>query len=107
MRGKDAVNLDFDPPPDLTIEIDAQHSSLNRMSIFAAIGIPEVWRYDGEFLTIYLLKDGVYVQSNTSSVLPKVRTQRLLELIETGIYRTRKEFLSKIKEYSSELKSTE
>ncbi len=107
MRGKDAVNLDFDPPPDLTIEIDVKHSSLNRMSIFAAIGIPEVWRYDGEFLTIYLLKEGVYETSETSSVLPKVQTEKLLELIEIGIYSTRKEFLSKIKEYSNELKSTE
>lgn len=104
MRGKDAVNLEFDPPPDLTIEIDVKHSSLNRMSIFAAIGIPEVWRYDGEILAIYLLDNGVYKQSSTSFVLPKVRTERLLELIEIGIYRTRREFLSKIREYSNELK---
>lgn len=25
MRGKETVNLDFDPPPDLTIEIDVKH----------------------------------------------------------------------------------
>ena len=104
MRGKDAVNLEFDPPPDLTIEIDVKHSSLNRMSIFAAIGIPEVWRFDGEFLTIYLLKDGVYETSDTSLVLPKAKTERLLELIEIGIYSQRREFLSKIEEYSNELK---
>jgi len=48
MRSKETVNLDFDPPPDITIEIDVKHSSLNRMNIFAAIGIPEVWRYSGE-----------------------------------------------------------
>ena len=107
MRGKDAVNLDFDPPPDLTIEIDVKHSSLNRMGIFAAIGIPEIWRFDGEELTIYLLQDGVYKESETSSVLPKVNAERVSELIEIGRNSSRRVFLSKIKEYTNELKSKE
>lgn len=107
MRGKDNVNLDFDPPPDLTIEIDVKHSSLNRMSIFAAIGISEVWRYDGEILTIYLLEDNDYETSNTSSVLPNVTAKRLSELIETGRYSSRREFLLNIKKYTNELKSNE
>ncbi len=97
MRGKDNVDLDFDPPSDLTIEIDVKHSSLNRMSIFAAIGIPEVWRYDGENLTIYLLNDAVYETSNTSSVLPNITAERLSKLIETGRYSSHREFLSDIK----------
>ncbi len=107
MRGKDAVNLDFDPPPDLTIEIDVKHSSLNRMGIFAAIGIPEIWHYDSDFLTIYLLKDGVYEESATSSILPKVNAEKLSELIEIGRNSSRRKFLSKIKEYTNELKSKE
>lgn len=107
MRGKDAVNLNFDPPPDLTIEIDVKHSSLNRMSIFAAIGIPEILRYDGETLTIYLLQNGEYEKSDASGVLPKVEIKRLSELIEIGVHSPRKEFLSKIRQYSEELKSKE
>ena len=107
MRGKDNVDLDFDPPSDLTIEIDVKHSSLNRMSIFAAIGIPEVWRYDGENLTIYLLNDAVYETSNTCSVLPNITAERLSKLIETGRYSSHREFLSDIKKYTNELKSNE
>ena len=103
MRGKDAVNLDFDPPLDLTIEIDVKHSSLNRMSIFAAIGIPEIWRYDAECLEIYLLKDDVYEKIKTSSVLPKVTADRLSELIEIGRHSPRREFLLQIKKYTNEL----
>src|SRR5206468_1752782 len=41
-----------DPPPDLAIEIDISRSSLNRMRIYAALGIPEVWRFDGESIKI-------------------------------------------------------
>lgn len=107
MRGKDSVNLDVDPPPDLTIEIDVKHSSLNRMGIFAAIGIPEIWRYDGEMLTIYLLKNGVYEETETSLVLPKVTAEKLSLLTEVGRNSTRRKFLSKIKEYTNELKAKE
>ncbi len=107
MRGKETVNLNFDPPPDLTIEIDVKHSSLNRMSIFAAIGIPEVWRYDGENLTIYLLSNDSYKKSNTSSALPKVSVEKLTKLIEVGKYSPRREFLANIEKYTNELKSNE
>lgn len=105
MRGKTEVNLDFDPPPDLTIEVDIKHSSLNRMSIFAAVGIPEVWRYDGEKLVVYLLKNNEYQVSRTSSALLSAESERLSRLIETGKNSTRKEFLSEIESYSKELKS--
>jgi Uma2 family endonuclease len=104
MRGKDSVDLDVDPPPDLTVEIDVKHSSLNRMSIFAAIGIPEVWRYDGENLTVYLLEENDYRKSEESSVLPKVASRELDKLIETGKNFTRKEFLSQIEDYAKKLK---
>ncbi len=107
MRGKDSVNLSFDPPPDLTIEIDVKHSSLNRMSIFAAIGIPEVWRYDGDSLTIYLLRNGVYQTSETSSILPDATAERLSELIEIGRNSTQRNFLTQIKKYTNELMSNE
>lgn len=104
MRGKNEVNLDIDPPPDLTIEIDIKHSSLNRMSIFAAIGISEVWRYDGENLFIYLLENGEYRISQTSSVLKTVESRRLENLVKTGRNSTRKEFLRQIENYSKEIK---
>src|SRR5437588_11765498 len=55
VRGKDKIDLRRDPPPDLVIEIDWTHSSLNRLGIFAALGVPEIWRYDGTVLHIHLL----------------------------------------------------
>src|SRR5262249_54893083 len=44
VRGKRKINLRVDPPPDLCIEVDVTHSSLNRLSIYAALNVPEVWR---------------------------------------------------------------
>lgn len=55
VRGRKRINLRIDPPPDLGLEIDVFHSSLDRLAIYAALGVPEVWRYDGQTLTFYLL----------------------------------------------------
>jgi Uma2 family endonuclease len=55
MRGRDDVDLDVDPPPDLSLEIEISRSTLDRMGIYAALKIPEVWRWDGETLSVHLL----------------------------------------------------
>src|SRR5690349_10860660 len=50
MRGRARVDLAIDPPPDLVIEIEHSRSSINKLSIYAQIGVPEVWRHTGERL---------------------------------------------------------
>jgi Uma2 family endonuclease len=55
VRGKAKLDLRRDPPPDLALEVDISYSTLDRMEIYAALGVPEVWRYDGRALTFYAL----------------------------------------------------
>jgi Uma2 family endonuclease len=55
VRGKDRLDLRVDPPPDLAIEVDVTSSSLDRMSIYATLGVPEVWRVDNGTLTFHEL----------------------------------------------------
>src|SRR5262249_2741275 len=40
------------PPPDLVIEIDLSRPQVDRPAIYAAIGVAEVWRFDGDTLAI-------------------------------------------------------
>ena len=47
VKGKLEIDLMCDPPPDLSLEIDITSSSLDRMAIYAALKVPEVWRFDG------------------------------------------------------------
>lgn len=54
VRGKDNLDMSVDPPPDLAVEIDISRDSRRRLSIYAALGVPEVWRFDGESLTVYV-----------------------------------------------------
>jgi Uma2 family endonuclease len=71
VREKHDVDLSVDPPPDLAVEVDVSRSSLNRMRIYAALRVPEVWRFDGETLRVYRLgEDGQYVQAEQSPHFP-------------------------------------
>jgi Uma2 family endonuclease len=86
MRGKTEVDFTVDPPPDLAIEIDITSSSLNRMDIYAALGVPELWRYDDGKLQIYQLQSEIYQPLNyspTFSKLPPGEVMRFLDLSQT------------------------
>ena len=65
------IDLDVDPPPDLAFEIEESRSYLDHLSIYAKIGIPEVWRFDGPALVIHQLQaDGTYIESDRSLAIP-------------------------------------
>ena len=71
LKGKKKIDLSRDPPPDLAIEVDIFRSSLDRMAIYAALGVPEVWRFDGETLHVYQLAlDRVYKPCRRSPTFP-------------------------------------
>lgn len=82
VRGKQVFNLDIDPVPDLVIEIDITNSSLDRLGIYAALGVKEVWRFDGRQLLIYVLGEGCYEVRENSEVLPVLVAQDILVFIE-------------------------
>jgi Uma2 family endonuclease len=73
MRGKKDFDIDADPPPDLAVEVEVTQSSLPRMKIYAALQVPEVWRFDGEVLRVFLLgASGKYKEGATSRAFPLV-----------------------------------
>jgi Uma2 family endonuclease len=73
VRGKRRIDLRTDPPPDLAIEVDVASSSLDRMAIYAALRVPEIWRLDAQGLTFHVLgADGRYTEAAHSHVFPMV-----------------------------------
>jgi len=61
VRGQVPLDLRKAPPPDLVIEVDVTHSSLNRLAIYASLKIPEVWRFaEDQVMFLLLQKDGPY-----------------------------------------------
>src|SRR5262249_44576778 len=77
-----------DPPPDLAIEIEISRSTLNRMTIYAALHMPEVWRWDGHTLRVNLINSrGSYRQSDRSkafSFLPLSEFEEFLNRTDIG-----------------------
>jgi Uma2 family endonuclease len=81
VRGLVQIDLGQFPPPELAVEIDISSSSLNRFSIYAALQVPEIWRYDGELLSIYQLREGQYVLGDRSIALPCLTTSDLNQFL--------------------------
>lgn len=83
MAGRRRLDLRTDPPPDLAAEVDVSHSSLDRLAIYAALRVPEVWRLEGDVLTFYVLgADGRYQAAAASRSFPLVTPADLLPFIQ-------------------------
>ncbi|BBD69254.1 hypothetical protein NIES4072_34170 [Nostoc commune NIES-4072] len=82
IRGKVKLNLENDPPPDLAIEIDITSSSVNKLGIYSALGVTELWRYDGQNLKFYQLIEGQYVECKFSIAFPIVSVSEISRFIE-------------------------
>ncbi len=82
IRGKQTLDLETDPPPDLAIEIDITSSSVNKIGIYSALGVPELWRYNGEDLKFYQLVEGQYIECEFSIAFPLVSVVEMSRFIE-------------------------
>jgi Uma2 family endonuclease len=83
VRGNRRLDLRVDPPPDLAIEVDATHSSLDRMKIYAVLGVPEVWRLEGGVLTFQVLQPRRrYTANPTSLAFPQIAPADLTRFLQ-------------------------
>ncbi|MCI0357728.1 MAG: Uma2 family endonuclease [Planctomycetaceae bacterium] len=82
MRDKDEVDLSIDPPPDLVLEVDVTRSSIPKLPIYLALGVPEVWRWRHETLDILRLDDaGQYQSRSVSTELPSFPFALAIEIL--------------------------
>ncbi len=75
------IDLEQDPPPDLVIEVDITHTDINKLELYANLGIPEFWRYNGEFLRIYQLQNDAYQEVENSPTFPFLVKTKLYEFL--------------------------
>ncbi len=95
VRDKDEIDLAMDPPPDLVVEVDISNTSIGKLAVFGAFRVPEIWRYDGEALTISVLQGGQYSIVEQSAVIPEFPVEQAVHLLnqrtslgETELIRT-------------------
>ncbi|MEL7034161.1 MAG: Uma2 family endonuclease [Cyanobacteria bacterium J06592_8] len=99
--GKDRLDLEVDPPPDLAIETDV--TSLTEISAYQALKVPEVWIYAKDNLTIYQFQIDKYIESKISLIFPNFT---IIELIPQGIKRAKQVGMSQaLEEFETQLKA--
>lgn len=76
-----------DLPPDLALEVDIANRSDSKLSIYQAMGVPEIWLYQQNKIKIIHLQNGIYQEALSSRAFPLVSTEQLnnwVELQRTG-----------------------
>ncbi|HEY9645361.1 MAG TPA: Uma2 family endonuclease [Chroococcidiopsis sp.] len=82
IRHKPEVDLTLDPPPDLVLEVDITNPSSRRLPIYANLGVPELWTYNGRTLQYYHLQDGTYQPIDHSPTFPWLPPTIILEYLD-------------------------
>lgn len=82
IKGKKRLDMDRDPPPDLVVEIDLTSSSENSLQVYADLGVPEVWIYNGSQFRIKRLENQRYVDCDRSLAFPSVAVLEMVRFLE-------------------------
>jgi Uma2 family endonuclease len=80
--GLKKIDLNTSPPPDLVVEIDMSHSRMDKLDLYAAIGVPEFWRLRRDGLEAFSLTDGVYTAIEASVVVDGLPMNELARFLE-------------------------
>lgn len=99
IRGLNEIDLNVNPPPDLVIEVDVTSPSLNKLPIYAALGVPEVWLYKGTKIIFYKLFGGVYDETQTSVALPMLDSKTATQFLQRGLTESYTKWIREIREW--------
>ena len=90
IKGKKRLDISIDPPPDLVIEVDITNRSLDKLPLYAAIGVMEVWRFNLDRIIVYCLHGTTYQEVSTSTVFEGVNATDLLSFVQQSDEMSRK-----------------
>lgn len=82
VRAKENIDLEKDPPPDLVLEVEYSRSVINKLDLYAAMGIPEFWRFNGRVLRIYQLSGKQYQEVQISPTFASITVKDIPNFIQ-------------------------
>lgn len=104
---RDVINLSVDPPPDLAVEVEISRSLVDKFAVYAALRVPEIWRYDGDALRVFLLQsEGGYVESDHSLNLPQLAPGQVARFLTLRSEKRETEWARAFRRWVIELKSS-
>jgi Uma2 family endonuclease len=81
LKSRDTIDLSVDPPPDLAVEVDMSRSSLDKLAIYASLGVAELWRTDGKTIDVLRLGSEGYRPAAASGLLPRFPKAEAMRLL--------------------------
>jgi len=81
LKSRDTIDLSVDPPPDLAVEVDMSRSSLDKLAIYASLGVAELWRTDGKTIDVLQLGSEGYRPAAASGLLPRFPKAEAMRLL--------------------------
>jgi Uma2 family endonuclease len=83
VQGRMEIDLFVDPPPDLVIESEFSTTVVNKLGIYAALRVPEIWRANAAGVRIGCLQsDGTYLWGDQGNVLPGFPVAEVTRLLQ-------------------------
>ncbi len=77
ISGKERIDWEQDPPPDLVIEIDV--TSYSNIDDYLPYGVPEIWLFRKQKLMIYQLQEQEYVLQSESLYFPGLNLPEIVD----------------------------
>lgn len=103
---RDVIDLSVDPPPDLAVEVEISRSLLDKFAVYAALRVPEIWRYNGDVLRVFALQsDGSYAESNHSVNLPQLDPRQVAYFLALRAEKRETEWARTFRRWVMELNS--
>ncbi|MBX7170472.1 MAG: Uma2 family endonuclease [Pyrinomonadaceae bacterium] len=99
IRGLLKIDLTVDPPPDLVIEVDVTSPSLDKLPIYAALGVSEVWLYKGAEVEFFQLVGKTYRKVSHSISFPVLSTEKSTEFLNKGLTAAPNEWFKEVKDW--------
>lgn len=102
VRGLLDLDLNVNPPPDLVIEVDVTSPSLDKLPIYAALGVPEVWLYKGEKVEFLKLIGGKYREVKNSVALPMLSSEKATGFLQKGLQDSFLKWIKDVRNWANE-----
>ena len=97
--GKDEVDLDSDPLPDVVVEVDISYHSPIKFEIYRSFGVPEIWRHDGKRMRFYRLSEDKYSEVSDSAFFPGLTVTILTDFVERSRKQGRTQALAAFRDW--------
>ncbi|MBR8829199.1 MAG: Uma2 family endonuclease [Gomphosphaeria aponina SAG 52.96 = DSM 107014] len=66
----------------LAIEVVITSGGIKTLEIYQGLGVPEVWFWQKELLTVYFLQNGEYIQQAKSQLFPNLDLSLLKKYLQ-------------------------